>query len=102
MSITSFASSDDSAPLSLTRVLAEMPSFNILPVYGVNCISLIKHDTLVITVDAVLLLEERILSHLHRARPLQSKFKYMDHKERVLAEAGDEFDADADEQPPFV
>ena len=64
--------------------------------------SLLKHETLVITTAAVKRLEERIVSHLKRAKPSQSKFCYIDWKDQLLREAGEEFTPNADEQAPFV
>lgn len=39
---------------------------NLLPAYGLNVYSMLKHDTLVLTVDAARYLEERLLMQLHR------------------------------------
>jgi large subunit ribosomal protein L4 len=100
--VHTFTSSDDRAPINLAVACAQIPSFNILPVYGVNCLSLIKYETVVMSVDAVLLLERRMLEHMHRASTLVNKFVYRDHKERILREAGDEFDPRNDMQSPFV
>jgi len=97
-----FVDADDRAPTNLAAACAQMPSYNLLPVYGVNCHSLIKHETLVISVDAVLLLERRLLEHMHRARTLVNKFVYGEHKQRILREADDEFDNRTDQPSPFV
>ncbi|XP_030241581.1 39S ribosomal protein L4, mitochondrial [Drosophila navojoa] len=39
---------------------------NLMPAYGLNVYSMLKHDTLVLTVEAVKHLEERLLYQLHR------------------------------------
>ncbi|KRG02637.1 39S ribosomal protein L4, mitochondrial [Drosophila mojavensis] len=50
---------------------------NLMPAYGLNVYSMLKHDTLVLTVEAVKHLEERLLYQLHRndAASKQTKFK---------------------------
>ncbi|VDM68392.1 unnamed protein product [Strongylus vulgaris] len=70
-----------------------------MPVYGLNCFSLMKYDTVVFSRSAVDLLEERLLKQLHRAGPLNKKYRYMDYKERILNEGEGEDDP---EQPPIV
>lgn len=39
---------------------------NLMPAFSLNCYSMLKHDTLVLTVDAVKHIEERLLYQLHR------------------------------------
>ncbi|XP_034473731.1 39S ribosomal protein L4, mitochondrial [Drosophila innubila] len=39
---------------------------NLMPAFGLNVYSMLKHDTLVLTVDAVKHLEQRLLYQLHR------------------------------------
>jgi large subunit ribosomal protein L4 len=50
---------------------------NIMPVYGLNVYSMLKHDTLVLTKAAVERITEKILFALNRQeiRPLLKKFK---------------------------
>ena len=66
-----------------------------------NCASLVRHNTLIITLDALRTIEQRMLRVWHTARTDLS-YRYIHHKDRILAEATEEFDPDADEQPPFV
>lgn len=47
---------------------------NIMPVYGLNVYSMLKHDTLVLTRSAVDELENKILYHLHK-NDIQSKLE---------------------------
>lgn len=48
-----------------------------MPSYGLNTYSMLKHDTLVLTVNAVKHIEERLLYQLHRtdATKKEGKFK---------------------------
>lgn len=39
---------------------------NLMPAYGLNVYSMLKHDTLVLTQAAVERIQEKILFHLHR------------------------------------
>ncbi|KAH8403199.1 hypothetical protein KR222_007269 [Zaprionus bogoriensis] len=50
---------------------------NLMPAFGLNVYSMLKHDTLVLTVDAVKHLEQRLLYQLHRndANSKNGKFK---------------------------
>lgn len=49
---------------------------NVMPAYGLNVYSMLKHNTLVMTARAVKYIEERILYQLHRndSRQLTKKF----------------------------
>ncbi|KRZ50010.1 Eukaryotic translation initiation factor 1A [Trichinella nativa] len=53
---------------------------------GLNCFSMLKHETLVLSKDALIYLQKRILAQLYRAESLQKKYKYMDNKEILMAE----------------
>ncbi|VDK51466.1 unnamed protein product [Cylicostephanus goldi] len=70
-----------------------------MPVYGLNCFSLMKYDTIVFSRAAVDLLEERLLKQMYRAGPMNKKYRYMDYKERILREGEGEDDP---EMPPIV
>ena len=50
---------------------------NLMPVYGLNIYSMLKHDTVVFTKAAVERIQEKILFHLNRidANRLEKKFK---------------------------
>lgn len=58
-------SSTDYAPRNITAALDNLPHINIMPVYGLNVYSMLKHDTLVLTIAAAEKIEERILRLLH-------------------------------------
>ncbi|XP_013142542.1 PREDICTED: 39S ribosomal protein L4, mitochondrial [Papilio polytes] len=55
----------DIAPRNITVATDSLPHVNIMPVYGLNVYSMLKHDTLVLTLAAAERIEERILHHLH-------------------------------------
>ncbi|KPI96807.1 PREDICTED: 39S ribosomal protein L4, mitochondrial [Papilio xuthus] len=55
----------DIAPRNITVATDSLPHVNIMPVYGLNVYSMLKHDTLVLTLAAAERIEERILHHLN-------------------------------------
>ncbi|KRZ80946.1 39S ribosomal protein L4, mitochondrial, partial [Trichinella papuae] len=90
---------NDTAPVNLFMATSENVAFNIIPAYGLNCFSMLKHETLVLSKDALIYLQKRILAQLYRADSLQKKYKYMDNKEILMAEG----EHDEDEfMTPFV
>nr|BAN21196.1 mitochondrial ribosomal protein L4 [Riptortus pedestris] len=56
----------DVMPRNITAASDEIKHMNLMPVYGLNVHSMLKHETLVLTLDAVNKIEERILYQLHR------------------------------------
>lgn len=50
---------------NMGRALRDIPHFNAMPVYGLNVYSMLKHQTLVLTLAAVERIEERLLYHMH-------------------------------------
>lgn len=54
---------------------------NLMPVFGLNVYSMLKHDTLVLTEAAVRKIEEKLLFHLHRndAAKMNQKFRLNQH-----------------------
>lgn len=61
-----FVSSCDEFPPNLTAAAARVKHINLLPVYGLNVHSMVKHKTLVLSRDALTLLEERLLRAMFR------------------------------------
>ncbi|XP_046823989.1 39S ribosomal protein L4, mitochondrial [Vespa crabro] len=59
--------SEDIMPINLTIATDTIPHVNLMPVYGLNVYSMLKHDTLVLTHRAARLIEEKLLFHLNRA-----------------------------------
>ncbi|XP_026501132.1 large ribosomal subunit protein uL4m [Vanessa tameamea] len=67
---------NDYAPRNITVATENLPHVNIIPFYGLNVYSMLKHDTLIITQTAAERIEEKILQHLHsNTMPQQAKFK---------------------------
>lgn len=56
---------NDIIPRNITAATDGLPHVNVMPVYGLNVYSMLKHDTLVLTIAAAEKIEERILLHLH-------------------------------------
>uniref|UniRef100_A0A0K0D9D2 Large ribosomal subunit protein uL4m n=1 Tax=Angiostrongylus cantonensis TaxID=6313 RepID=A0A0K0D9D2_ANGCA len=94
-----FVNETDEIKGGLGAAIEQLPSFTAMPVYGLNCFSLMKYDTVVLSKNALDLLEQRLLKQLHRAGPMNKKYRYIDYKERILNEGEKEDDP---LQPPIV
>lgn len=64
-------------PRNITAATDTIKHFNLMPLYGLNVYSMLKHDTLVLTKSAVDLLENKLLTHLHKndTRAVTAKFR---------------------------
>lgn len=64
-------------PENITLATEEIPYVNLMPVYGLNVYSMLKHDTLVLTESAVQRITEKILYQFTRvdAFRIAQKFK---------------------------
>lgn len=73
----SFAFRSDIMPRNITAATDPIKHFNLMPVYGLNVYSMLKHDTLVLTTQAAISIEEKLLTHLNRNNSynVTSKFK---------------------------
>lgn len=58
-------------PRNITVATDVIKHFNLMPAYGLNVYSMLKHDTLVLTKSALEHIERRLLVFLHRNDPLQ-------------------------------
>lgn len=68
--------SSDYAPRNIIAASDSMQHVNIMPVYGLNVYSMLKHDTLVLTQAAAEKIEQKILTHLHaNTSDKQAKFR---------------------------
>jgi len=74
----------DDVPLNLIDATEKLPSFTVMPLYGLNCFSIMKYETLVLSRRALDALEERILTHKHATR--HPRYRYVDFKQLILAE----------------
>lgn len=61
-----FVDESDIMPKNISLATETLGHFNLMPVYGLNVYSMLKHDTLVLTLAAVEKIEERLLFQLHR------------------------------------
>nr|CAG4644335.1 EOG090X0EDZ [Lepidurus arcticus] len=71
-----FVDDTDFMPEKISEATESLGHMNLMPVYGLNVYSMLKHTTLVLTLAAVERLEERLLFHLHRQdrRSVEKKF----------------------------
>jgi large subunit ribosomal protein L4 len=67
----------DIMPRNVTAATDTIKHINLMPVYGLNVYSMLKHDTLVLTKSAVDVLESKLLMHLHKndVKPCTQKYK---------------------------
>lgn len=56
-----FVDSEDVFPENMAVAAEGVPQFNLMPVYGLNVYSMLKHDTLVFTLSGLQLLQQRIV-----------------------------------------
>jgi len=56
---------DDTIPPNLAVATSQLCNFNVMPVYGFNVYSALKHDTLVLSLDAVDEIESKLLTALN-------------------------------------
>ncbi|XP_057655229.1 39S ribosomal protein L4, mitochondrial [Diorhabda carinulata] len=72
-----FVDVDDVMPRNITIATDGVKHFNLMPSYGLNVYSMLKHDTLVLTRAAVDHIESKILEHLHKndTRAVMDKYK---------------------------
>lgn len=61
-----FSDTDDIFPENITACTEEIPHMNVMPVYGLNVHSMIKHQTLILTERAVESLTNKLLFALNR------------------------------------
>ena len=72
-----FVDSEDIMPPNITEATDTIKHVNLMPVYGLNVYSMLKHDTLILTERAARLIEDKILYQMHRPdyTKLTKKFK---------------------------
>ena len=66
-----FVDTDDIMPLNITQATDSIGHVNLMPAYGLNVYSMLKHNTLVLTERAARSIEEKILYQLHRPDSMQ-------------------------------
>jgi large subunit ribosomal protein L4 len=68
--------SNDIMPQNISIATDSVKYINLMPVYGLNVYSMLKHNTLVLTQAAVERLQEKILFHLRRTDGNKMNDKY--------------------------
>lgn len=66
----------DLFPRNIALASEAVPYVNLMPAYGLNVLSMMKHESLVLTVAALLLVEQRLLHHMHRSDSQKADKKY--------------------------
>lgn len=71
----------DIMPRNITLATDSIKHMNLMPVYGLNVYSMLKHNTLILTLAALDEIEDKILYHLHRNDGIHSEkaFKVDQH-----------------------
>nr|XP_014342330.1 PREDICTED: 39S ribosomal protein L4, mitochondrial isoform X2 [Latimeria chalumnae] len=70
---------NENIPENMLKATQDLKMTNVIPVRGINVHSMLKHDTLVLTLDAVNFLEQKLLWHDSRYSPLYPfKLPYSD------------------------
>ncbi|PAA49299.1 hypothetical protein BOX15_Mlig003008g1, partial [Macrostomum lignano] len=64
-----FVADTDKAPVNMALACDSVRYYSLMPYYGINVWSILKHDTLVMTVDAAKKVQARLLHHLSRRDP---------------------------------
>ncbi|XP_052105446.1 39S ribosomal protein L4, mitochondrial-like [Mytilus californianus] len=71
-----FVDDSDIMPRNFSLAVNQIPHFNAMPVYGLNVYSMLKHETLVLTLAAVEKIESKLLQILYSAQKEDVKFEY--------------------------
>lgn len=68
---------EDIIPENLALSTDRLSYVNVMPAYGLNVYSMLKHDTLIMTERAVRYVEDKLLYQIHRvdAREMAKKFR---------------------------
>ena len=64
-------------PKNITLATDQIPHINLMPAYGLNVYSMLKHDTLVLTLDAAEHIEKKLLEvmRLNNDQKMTKKFR---------------------------
>ncbi|XP_065335252.1 large ribosomal subunit protein uL4m [Cloeon dipterum] len=72
-----FVDEQDVMPENITKATENTRHFNLMPAYGLNVFSMLKHDTLVLTLAALNRIEHQLLLNIHRNKNGKHQFRYM-------------------------
>lgn len=64
-------------PRNITAATDQIKHINLMPSYGLNVYSMLKHDTLVLTRAALEHIETKLITHLHKndSNAVMAKYK---------------------------
>ncbi len=68
-------------PLNITTAVAKSKGLTLMPTYGLNVYSMLKHETLVMTVRSLETIESKLLYHMHNT---QTNAKKNDEKNFIF------------------
>lgn len=60
-----FIHENDIIPRNIALASGGVKQYNVMPAYGLNVYSMLKHETLVLTLPALDYIEKKLLSHLY-------------------------------------
>lgn len=70
-----FIDDTDVIPKNIALATNGIKSYNVMPVYGLNVYSMLKHETLILTMAALERIEERLLHFIHNVDFREKTFK---------------------------
>lgn len=71
-----FVDDTDVVPKNIALATDEIQPYNIMPAYGLNVISMLKHETLVMSLAALEKIEHKLVTALHAPGPTNEKFDW--------------------------
>lgn len=77
-----FVDDTDYMPKNISLATDEIKPYNLMPVYGLNVYSLLKHETVVLTLRAVEKIEEKLLFQMHKMDHLEEPFRMSNWKSK--------------------
>ncbi|GIY74231.1 39S ribosomal protein L4, mitochondrial [Caerostris darwini] len=77
-----FINDSDIMPRNITLAVDKMEPIVLMPYYGLNVYSMLKFDTLVLTLESLNKIENRLLFHLHRSN-INQKFNRIKFNQTV-------------------
>lgn len=71
-----FCQTEDAMPTNICSAIEPFGHYNLMPVYGMNVMSMVKHATLVVTVDAIRQIEEKVITCIYDPENLQRDVEF--------------------------
>ncbi|XP_059488346.1 large ribosomal subunit protein uL4m [Neocloeon triangulifer] len=72
-----FVDEEDKMPRNITKATDSIKHINLMPVYGLNVYSMLKHETLVLTLAALERIEHQLLMNIHRNKSAKTEGRYL-------------------------